>query len=137
MGLIRPSRKKDNFFIQRTGPVIKYPEKRTILSVRSTTITDHTVLTVPPGYKATILQVLHYTTSVSNTVYFVRTDNKAIYVALVPPSTDFVDFKDWKYEDAPTAFGSITLDVQSGTLSTTDLNILYALEPAGEGYFTN
>jgi hypothetical protein len=137
MGLIRPSRKQSTFFQERTGPSIKFPEKRTILSVRTTTTTDHVVLTVPAGYKVTVLQVLHYTISTSNTVYFVRTDNKAVYVAFVPPSTDFVDFKDWKYEDAPTAYSSLTLDVQAGTLSSTDLNILYAIEPAGEGYFSN
>lgn len=137
MGLLYGrSRKQSDEFVQRTGPVLRREEKRQVRIVRSTTTTDHTVLNVPAGFKLTILQVLHYSVATSNLVYFVRADDNAVYAAYVPASTDFVDTVTWKYEDAPTAYTTLKLDVQSGTLTSTDLNILYALEPAGEGYYS-
>lgn len=115
--------------------MLRYDEKHEPRLVRSTTTTDHTVLTVPQGYKATILQVLHYSIAAGTLIYFVRADDTAIYGAIVPVTTDFVDFKTWKYEEAPVAYATIKLDIQSAALTSTDLNILYVLEPASESYY--
>lgn len=135
MGLLYPSRKTSDWQVQKTGPVLRYEEKHEARLVRSTTTTDHTVLTVPAGYKATVLQVLHYSVSAGNLIYFVRVDGSAIYGAFVPAATDFLDFKTWQYAEAPVAYGTISLDIQSAALTSTDLNILYVLEPASESYY--
>jgi len=135
VGLLYPSRKVSDWQVQKSGPVLRYEEKHEPRLVRSTTAGDHTVLTVPQGFKATILQVLHYSVAVGNLIYFVRADDSAIYGAFVPAATDFLDFKTWTYEEAPVAYSTIKLDIQSAALTSTDLNILYVLEPASESYF--
>lgn len=138
MGLLYPSRKQYDSFTPRTGEYIKTTEKKTIHCINSTATADATIITVPSGKKLSILQLAFYTTAPANRIYFVKLDGVAVHVSFIPASTDVVGSDKWTYEEAPTAYSTVTLDVQGGgNLTSNDLSVIYALEDAGGGYFTN
>lgn len=138
MGLMHPSRKQYDSFTPRTGTYVK-PEKRRTVIVNTSTVGDHTIVTLPAGFKATVLLISFYTnTAAAAAIWQLKFDNVALLNYYINASSDVSDLFRFDYNDAPTFTSTITFDVTTAiALQQQNISIMYVLEQAGEGYFTN
>jgi len=104
-------------------------EEYSILAVNSTSISDTTVVSIPPGYKARILSIALYATAAANRIYWIRVDGVALYVAFIAAATDVVYYQYLDLPSSPPAYSSISLEIDGGgALTNNDLNIIYRLD---------
>lgn len=137
-GLLSPSRKQSDWERERTGQVLRQAEKPRAVTASSTSTTDATIVAVPDGYKATLLQLNFYVTSASNRILQIRCDGVTVYNAFVTASTDVLGQQVFLYEEGPVAVKTISVTYAGGGgVSSADIGLRYALEPLGDGYFTN
>jgi hypothetical protein len=137
-GLISPSRKQSDWEHERTGQVLRQTEKPRALTAASTSTTDATIVSVPDGYKATLLQLNYYITSASNRILQIRCDGTTVYNAFIADTTDVLGQQVFLYEEGPVAVKTISVTYAGGGgVSSADIGIRYALEPQTDGYFTS
>lgn len=144
-----PSRKQYDSFTPRSGTYVKLEKRTTLIAsteINSTTDQTYTI-TVPQGYKATLLRYELWTRAGSSVVdnsleTRFTLDTKLLYYQFIGGIGDSVsDLKEetFKYEDAPTAFSTISFafNVQPNGVNdyTAIVSVLYSLEPSGEGYY--
>lgn len=144
MGLIgEPSRKQYNWQEQRVGPELR-SERRDILyytlnvdTPENSTI--HTLITVPDGYRATLIS--YYIEHADGDL--VRADLKLDGTVIRRYSaqivgTEFFDTTEYKYEEAPRFYQNLVYQTTVTPPAGPYIFIIigYILEPAGEGYIT-
>lgn len=139
MGLLRGrSRKRFDPFEARTGEVVKSERHDAVLSSGTITTlgagtTDTTILAVPTGQTARLLEVNTRTNSATANRYRVLMDGTRLLFADVA-ALPFTTTEKYQYEDAPRANGTISISFDTGGIASLDWVIRYTLEPASGGY---
>jgi len=144
MGLLGgPSRKQSSWQTQRTGPELR-PERKDILFVNLQVDTPqgdttNTLVTVPPGYYATLISYYleHSDADLVKSRFLIDGTIIKNYNTQIT-TTSFTDSKEYTYEEAPRFYRN--LQYVTDTIPAAGpyyfIVVAYILEPAGDGYIT-
>jgi len=141
---MHPSRKQNDSFTPRVGSYVRLEKTNPLNEVYTLGNlggpTNLPVLTVPAGYQARFLRIYARVNAAaaSTNYYDLRIDNE-LWLRLTNTTGEVTD-KEYVYAESPPAFTQFSVYVQQASTPVVHdiaIVLLYVLEQAGEGYFTN